>query len=101
MSSLTYGYGMFENCSNLTSFNATLSSLSNGVDMFSSCRLDSKSVANIITFLPIHESQGTILIGIGITNTDEAKQAFAEECYCDSWEELNQDFSDKNWAVEW
>ena len=101
MSSLNLGYSMFENCSKLTSFNATLSSLSSGVAMFSSCRLDSQSVANIITFLPIHESQGIITIGIDIADDEDAKQAFAEECYCDSWEELNQDFTDKNWDVQW
>ena len=101
LSSLTNGGGMFYNCSSLESFTSDLSSLTNGSSMFSDCKLDAKSVANIITFLPTHESQGTILIGIGIPNTEEAKQAFAEECYCDSWEELNQDFSNKNWEVQW
>ena len=69
--------------------------------MFHNCKLNAKSVADIITFLPTHETQGSITIGIGITNTEEAKQAFAEECYCDSWEELNQDFTDKNWLAQW
>ena len=101
LSSLTIGMNMFHSCDNLTTFSSDLSSLTNGSGMYHRCKLDAKSVANIITFLPTNESQGTITIGIGITNTDEAKQAFAEECYCDSWEELKQDFTDKNWGVEW
>ena len=42
-----------------------------------------------------------IYIGVGIANTDEAKQAFAEELACADWDELNQEFDDKNWIVEW
>ena len=98
---LTNAENMFYNCVNLTSFSSDLSSLMYAESMFDLCRLDAQSVANIITFLPTNESQETITIGIGIPNTDEAKQAFAEECYCDSWEELNQDFSAKNWEVQW
>ena len=67
--------------------------------MFSNCKLDSQSVANIIHFIP--QRDATIHIGIGITNTDAAKQAFAEECDCDTWEELNKEFDDKNWGVYW
>jgi hypothetical protein len=69
--------------------------------MFHNCKLDAKSVANIITFLPTNESQGSITIGIGITNNEDAKQAFAEECYYEDWADLNADFADKNWGVEW
>ena len=101
LSSLTDGTNMFLNCSSLTTFTSDLSSLEIGNDMFTNCKLDAKSVANIITFLPTNETRGNILIGIGITNDEDSKQAFAEECYCDSWEELNQDFSDKNWNIQW
>ena len=101
LSSLTNGYRMFDYCRNLTTFTSDLSSLTNGYYMFYGCKLDAKSVANIITFLPTNESIETIDIGIGIANIEDAKQAFAEECYCDSWDELNQDFSDKNWFVSW
>ena len=108
LSNLTNGNTMFRSCSNLTSFSSGLSSLTNGTNMFSSCKLDAQSVANIIHFIPQRDAKptsttddGNILIGIGITNTDAAKQAFAEECYCNNWDELNQDFDDKNWAVQW
>lgn len=90
--SLTEGEFMFDSCFNLTSFNSELSSLMNGESMFDSCKLDAQSVSNIINFLPQHDDESTITIGLGIVNTDEAKQAFAEACYCDDWEELNQEF---------
>ena len=101
LSSLTDGNEMFSGCVNLTSFSSDLPSLTNGYGMFTDCKLDAPSVANIVHFLPTHESNGDIYIGIGIPNTDEAKQAFAEACYCDDWDELNQEFDDKNWIVEW
>lgn len=76
--------------------------------MFESCKLDAPSVANIIHFIPQRDAKptssrdnGNISIGIGITNTDEAKQAFAEECDCTDWADLNKEFDDKNWAVVW
>ena len=76
--------------------------------MFYNCKLNPKSVANIIHFIPQRDakptstsSDGNIYIGIDITNTDAAKQVFAEECECDNWEELNKEFDDKNWAVQW
>jgi len=76
--------------------------------MFTSTKLDAQSVANIIHFIPQRDakptsttSDGNITIGIGITNTDAAKQAFAEELDCIDWADLNKDFDDKNWAVEW
>ena len=108
LSNLTNGNTMFRSCSNLTSFSSGLSSLTDGTNMFSSCKLDAQSVANIIHFIPQRDAKptsttddGNILIGIGIINTDAAKQAFAEECYCNNWDELNQEFDDKNWAVQW
>ena len=99
----------FYGCTNLTSFSSDLSSLVNGYEMFSGCKLDAPSVANIIHFIPQRDAKptsnewydGNITIGIGITNTDAAKQAFAEACYCSDWNELNQEFDDKNWVVEW
>ena len=107
LSSLTEGFAMFGDCTNLTSFSSDLSSLTDGNKMFNGCKLDAQSVANIIHFLlqrdakPTNTYDGNITIGIGITNTDEAKQAFAEECDCNSWEELNKEFDDKNWVVQW
>ena len=106
--SLTNGDNMFNGCYNLTAFSSDLSSLMMGISMFWNCKLDAQSVANIIHFIPQRDAKptssydnGNIFIGIGITNTDAAKQAFAEECDCDTWEELNKEFDDKNWAVQW
>lgn len=101
LKSLTNGEHMFGICPKFTTFKANLSSLTNGGYMFHNCKLDSQSVSNIIHFLPTHETEGTITIGIGITNNDDLKQQFAEECFCDSWQELNDDFTAKNWIVEW
>ena len=108
LSSLTHGGLMFDYCSKLESFNSDLSSLINGDWMFYLCKLDAQSVANIIHFIPQRDakptsttSDGNIYIGVGITNTDAAKQAFAEECDCDDWADLNNEFDDKNWAVQW
>ena len=107
LSSLTYGYDMFCH-TNISSFASDLSSLTSGGSMFFGCKLDAHSVANIIHFIPQRDAKptsangnGNIYIGVGITNTDAAKQAFAEECYCDDWAELNKEFDDKNWAVQW
>lgn len=108
LSIVEYTNYMFYGCTNLTSFNADLPNVIYAYRMFYGCKLDAQSVANIIHFIPQRDSKptdsysnGNITIGLGITNTDEEKQAFAEECDCDSWEELNKDFDDKNWAVEW
>lgn len=102
------GEGMFQNCKKLINFDFMFSSLTKGNYLFDGCELDAQSVANIIHFIPQRDTKptsdyanGNITIGIGITNTDAAKQAFAEECDCDTWAELNKEFDDKNWAVEW
>lgn len=108
LSSLTNGESMFTNCYNLTAINANLSSLTHSAGMFGGCKLDPQSVSNIIHFIPQRDAKptqpdddGIISIGIGITNTDAAKQAFAEECDCSNWAELNKEFDDKNWGVQW
>jgi hypothetical protein len=74
--------------------------------MFQGCKLDAPSVANIIHFIPQRDAKptpsdndGSITIGIGISHTSAEKQAFAEECFCDSWEELQGEFDAKNWVV--
>ena len=108
LSKLTDGMYMFDSCTALTSFSSDLSNLTNGFGMFTKCKLDAQSVANIIHFIPQRdakptstEGEGNIYIGVGITNTDAAKQAFAEECDCENWADLNKEFDDKNWAVQW
>ena len=99
LSSLTNGTTMFCDCSNLTSFSSDLSSLTNGTDMFSYCNLDAQSVANIIHTLPTHDSNGEIGIGIGCEDTEPDQLLFAQECDCETWQELLDDFSAKNWTV--
>jgi hypothetical protein len=90
---------MFFGCKNLTSFSSDLSSLTHGYQMFEGCKLDAQSVANIVHTLPTLESNGRIDIGIGCNNTTEDKLLFAQECDCDTWQELLDDFSAKNWTV--
>jgi hypothetical protein len=99
LSSLTDAYFMFSGCSKLTSFNGDLSSLTDGEEMFSGCSLDSQSVANIVHTLPTHEDGAEITIGIGCDNTEADQLLFAQECDCETWQELLDDFSAKNWTV--
>ena len=123
---LTIGDSMFYDCSKLTSFtgdlsklisgkemfrqinptvskmvtfNSDLSSLKDGSHMFTFCKLDAISVANIVHSLPTHESTGTITIGIGCDSTEADQLLFAQECDCETWQELLDDFSAKNWTV--
>jgi len=90
---------MFNGCSNLTSFSSDLFSLTAGFIMFNGCKLDAPSVANIVHSLSTHETSGTITIGIGCDNTEADRLLFAQECDCETWQELLDDFSAKNWTV--
>ena len=100
LSSLTDGESMFQGCTNLTSFSSDLSNLIYGDVMFFSCKLNAKSVANIVHTLPALESSDYITIGIGCDNTEADQLLFAQECHCDTWQELLDEFSAKNWTVE-
>ena len=97
--SLAVGEGMFMNCRNLSSFTSDLRSLAQASNMFYACKLDAPSVANIIHTLPTHESNRLITIGIGCDDTAEDQLIFAQECDCETWQELLDDFSAKNWTV--
>ena len=112
LSNLTNGSGMFYCCGNLTSFTSNLSSLTDGLQMFfgngsyDSCKLDAQSVANIVHSLPQRDTKptnffdgGIIDIGIGCNNTEADRLLFAQECDCETWQELLDDFSAKNWQV--
>jgi hypothetical protein len=47
-------------------------------------------------------SVGQLGLGIDVTNDssiDQQLQTFAESCYCNSWEELKQEFVNKGWTV--
>ena len=99
LSSLTNGQSMFSNCAQLTSFNSDLSSLTKGERMFNNCKLDARSVANIVHTLPTHETWGSIAIGIGCDDTEADVLLFAQDCDCETLQELLDDFSAKNWTV--
>ena len=90
---------MFANCSQLTSFSSDLSSLTYGSAMFNGCKLDAQSIANIVHTLPTLETSGFITIGIGCDATEEDQLLFAQECDCETWRELLDDFFAKNWTV--
>ena len=100
LSSLTAAQNMFGGCNNLSTFSSDLPSLTYGGGMFNYCKLDAKSVANIVHTLPTLETLGDISIGIGCDNTAEDRDIFAQECDCDTWQELLDDFSAKNWNVQ-
>lgn len=67
--------------------------------MFFNCKLDAQSVANIVHTLPTPEFHGIITIGIGCDDTEADQLLFAQECDCETWQELLDDFSAKNWEV--
>jgi hypothetical protein len=73
--------------------------LRKGTNMFVGCKLDAPSVANIVHTLPTHESNREITIGIGCEDTEADQLLFAQECDCETWQELLDDFSAKNWTV--
>lgn len=97
---LATGNNMFADCSSLEEFDSSIPYLQYGTGMFNSCILNPGSVMNIVSSIPEVQS-GNITIGIGIANNDDMKQAFAEECGCVSWDDLNQEFTDKGWTVQW
>ena len=100
LSSLSNGNSMFANCKNLTSFTSDLSNLTDGTSMFYGCKFDAHSVANIVHTLPTHESTGEITIGLGCYTSEADRLLFAQECDCVTWQELLDEFSAKNWTVE-
>jgi hypothetical protein len=74
--------------------------------MFYGCKLDAQSVANIVHTLPTNETNDPEtnnrigFIGIGCDDTEEDQLLFAQECDCETWQELLDDFSAKNQIVE-
>jgi hypothetical protein len=100
LSSLTDGFMMFTSCSKLTSFSSDLPSLTSGNYMFEKCKLNAQSVANIVRTLPTRKSNIYITIGIGCDNTEADQLLFAQECGCDTWQELLDKFTAKKWTAE-
>lgn len=89
-------------------FRGTLQSLEGARSMFYNGSLDSVSVLCIVSSIPDRtgltnidgfSGQGYIDIGIDCADDDESKNAFAQEIDYDTWDELIQDFTDKNWNV--
>ena len=68
--------------------------------MFTGCKLDAQSVANIIHTLPYSETSSTITIGCGCEPTNEDMLAFIQECDCETAGEFIDEFESKNWHVE-
>ena len=100
LSSLKNGSGMFDQ-TQLSSFTSKLSSLEDGSNMFGyNCNLDAISVCNIFTSLPVLDIEREIDIAVGCNPSDQDMLAFANECACDTWDELLEEFTTKNWIVE-
>jgi hypothetical protein len=103
---LREGENMFGYCEKLESFTSDLSNLMFGTEMFTGCKLNAHSVSNIVHLIPQRDDKptgkwdaGNILIGIGCDDTEEDRLLFAQECHCDTWQELLDEFSAKNWTV--
>lgn len=110
LSSLINGQYMFYNCTALTSFQSDLKSLESGTNMFSRCKLNAKSVKNILDTLPTITSSTnkTITIAIDVKSsavdgktTQEQLTEFAIAAGCTSWTQLKRAFADKKWTVTW
>jgi hypothetical protein len=108
LNSLALGSHMFAGCKKLSSFNSTLNSLIIGSGMFNECILDMHSLNNIINFIPEINDDiigdynptlcGELTLGLGIPDTDEARQETAEFCCLGSWEELEAEFTTLGWT---
>ena len=97
LSSLKLGDRMFLGCSNLTSFNSNLSSFRDGSDMFSNCKLDASSVKNIID--TIKKYAGELTLGMGCNNTTADKDLFAQEVGYTDMTSLLAALQAKGWTV--
>ena len=108
LESLSNGNYMFFNCANLLSFASVLSSLTSGNEMFHKCKLDPQSVSNILNFIPANEKMPEIIdgvvttyltIGFGINDSDYERLIFAQQCDFDTWDDLMDEFTNKNWIL--
>lgn len=125
--SLLYGDDMFNSYGGggLSEFRGSLPALINGYCMFQKGELDAKSVVYIVNSIPDRtglvnedgsalerisgwfshydvkypERGGFIDIGIACDNTEEDKQRYAEEGGWNSFQEILDEFSAKNWDV--
>ena len=97
LSSLTNGKNMFICCYELTAFDANLGRLMEGDSMFEGCKLDSKSVKNIIN--TINTYPGNLTLGMGCNNTSEDANLFAQEIGYGDMNTLLNTLTDKGWTV--
>ena len=83
LSSLTDGSEMFYDCSNLTSFSSDLSSLTNGRNMFSGCKLDTASVQNIADTINTYNG----IINISVDEFDhDTKETYYQQMRNKGWD---------------
>ena len=109
LNNLTQGSRMFAGCTSLEHFTSSLSSLEFATEMFTECILSPESIEYIADSLPHKDMERNILIGINLVPSDglsteehlQLKNEFAKEAGYDSWDELNQTFTDKKWDVSW
>ena len=88
---------MFGKCSNLSSFNSDLSSLTNGMGMFINCKFDAPSIKNIID--TINTNSGSLALGMGCNDTTEDENLFAQEVGYTNMTSLLAALEDKGWTV--
>ena len=90
LSSMTNGSLMFFGCTNLTSFKSNLSSLTYGISMFYNCKLDTASVQNIAdTIKNVTDSNNgyveAITIYIGNSTPNEQEEAAFNKMVSKGW----------------
>lgn len=100
LSCLVDGTDMFGGCVGLEHFDAALPSLKYGESMFVNCKLDSKSVMNIVETLPNVSSEETRVITIGVNCTeDEIDDFISKEGIYKNLAELIMRKLDSGWDV--
>ena len=76
---------MFYDCSNLTSFTSDLSSLTNGVNMFGNCKLDTASVKNIAETINTVTNKPKIHIGIDNSTPSTEEDNYLTQIHNKGW----------------
>ena len=100
LSKLEDGAFMFSGCYNLTSFLSDLPSLTNGLEMFSGCKLDAPSVKNIIDKINTYSATFDLDLGMGCNDTTEDKELFAQEVGYADMTSLLAALQAKGWTVD-
>lgn len=96
------GTRMFSNARSLTTFISNLASLEKADDMFYMCKLTPQSVMYIVETIKDHGSGNKgITLGTNCTNTDQAKEAFANEAGYNTWQDMHNILISKGWTPTW